>query len=223
MKRNIKLFALPFIVASLTSRVAGRPDGIEMSEDTSVDIVKIFDFTTGSEDQIDDWWEVSDTVREPGMSKAGFTIQKSRLFQRAVFFALINPQPNGAGFAGIKTNLSLELDKTGQGEGLLLQLRSQGDLKVWKVVMTNTEFSGETAPYSYEAKFRVTQDHKDFQRINIPFTDFQAYYRGALVPDAPPLKLEKIGTFGLQSFGGVYDEYKQSGVGSLEIDFIAMY
>ena len=64
MERKIKLFALLFIVAaSLTSRVAGGPDGIEMSQDTSVDIVKIFDFTTGSEDQINDWWEVSDTVR----------------------------------------------------------------------------------------------------------------------------------------------------------------
>ena len=158
------------------------------------------------------------------MSKASFTLQKSRLFQRAVFFALLNPQPNGAGFAGVKTNLSLELEQTGvEGEGLMLQLRSQGDLEVWKVVMTNSEFSGQTAPYTYEAKFRVTQEHQDFQRINIPFTDFQAYYRGALVLEAPPLQLEKIGTFGLQSFGGVYDEYKQSGVGSLEIDFIAMY
>ena len=64
MERKIKLFALLFIVAaSLTSRVAGGPGGIEMSRDTSVDIVKIFDFTTGSEDQINDWWEVSDTVR----------------------------------------------------------------------------------------------------------------------------------------------------------------
>jgi len=222
MKRNIELFTILFTVASWTSSVAAAgSDDKEMSEDT--DFVKIFDFTTASEDQLNDWWEVSDTVREPGMSKAAFTLQKSRLFQRAVFFALINPQPNGAGFAGIKTNLSLELDKTGEGQGLLLQLRSQGDLEVWKVVMTNSEFHGQTAPYTYEAKFRVTQDHKDFQRINIPFTDFQAYYRGALVPDAPPLQLEKIGTFGLQSFGGVYDEYKQSGVGSLEIDFIAMY
>ena len=157
------------------------------------------------------------------MSKAAFTLQKSRLFQRAVFFALLNPQPNGAGFAGIKTNLSLDLNETDGAEGLLLQLRSQGNLEFWKVVMTNSQFYGQTAPYTYEAKFRVSQDRNDFQGIKIPFTDFQAYYRGALVPDAPPLQLEKIGTFGLQTFGGVYDEYKQSGVGSLEIDFIAMY
>ena len=157
------------------------------------------------------------------MSKAAFTLQKSRLFQRAVFFALLNPQPNGAGFAGIKTNLSLDLNETDGAEGLLLQLRSQGNLEFWKVVMTNSQFYGQTAPYTYEAKFRVSQDRNDFQGIKIPFTDFQAYYRGALVPDAPPLQLEKIGTFGLQTFGGVYDEYKQSGVGSLEIDFIAIY
>ena len=89
--------------------------------------------------------------------------------------------------------------------------------------MTNSQFYSQTAPYNYEAKFRVAQDNEDFQRINIPLSDFQAYYRGALIPDAPPLQLEKIGTFGLQTFGGVYDEFKQSGVGSLEIDFIAMY
>lgn len=157
------------------------------------------------------------------MSKAAFTLQKSRLFQRAVFFALLNPQPNGAGFAGIKTNLTLDLEKTGVAEGLLLQLRAQGNLEFWKIVMTNSQFYSQTAPYNYEAKFRVAQDNEDFQRINIPLSDFQAYYRGALVPDAPPLQLEKIGTFGLQTFGGVYDEFKQSGVGSLEIDFIAMY
>ena len=40
--------------------------------------------------------------------------------------------------------------------------------------------------------------------------------------DAPPLDLAKIGIFGLQTFGGVYDEFKQSGVGALEIDFIAL-
>ena len=157
------------------------------------------------------------------MSKAAFTLQKSRLFQRAVFFALLNPQPNGAGFAGIKTNLTLDLEKTGVAEGLLLQLRAQGNLEFWKIVMTNSQFYSQTAPYNYEAKFRVAQDNEDFQMINIPLSDFQAYYRGALVPDAPPLQLEKIGTFGLQTFGGVYDEFKQSGVGSLEIDFIAMY
>jgi len=191
----------------------------------STEIVKIFDFNTGPFSP-ENWWEVSDTVREPGMSKASFSLQKSRLFQRAVFFALLNPQPNGAGFAGIKTNITFDLDSFNSTEGLILQLRSQGDINYWKVVMTNSEFYGETAPYTYEAKFLVSErnkESKEFESVNISFSDFQAYYRGSLVIDAPPLQLEKIGTFGLQAFGGVYDEYKQSGVGSLEIDFIAIY
>ena len=64
--------------------------------------------------------------REPGKSKASFVLQKSRLFQRAIFFALLNPQPNGAGFAGVKTNLSLDLGETGaESEGFLVQCRAQ--------------------------------------------------------------------------------------------------
>ena len=50
----------------------------------------------------------------------------------------------------------------------------------------------------------------------------QAYFRGSVVEDAPPLDLAKVGVFGLQTFGGVYDEFKQAGVGALEIDFIAL-
>ena len=64
--------------------------------------------------------------REPGKSKASFVLQKSRLFQRAIFFALLNPQPNGAGFAGVKTDLSLDLGEFGaQSEGLIVQCRAQ--------------------------------------------------------------------------------------------------
>merc|ERR1712071_367946 len=62
--------------------------------------VSLFDFTTPGAD-VGGWIESSDTVRVPGKSKALMVLQKARLFQRAVFFALLNPQPNGAGFAGI--------------------------------------------------------------------------------------------------------------------------
>ena len=64
--------------------------------------------------------------REPGKSKASFVLQKSRLFQRAIFFALLNPQPNGAGFAVVKTNLTLDLGEAGaQSEGFIVQCRAQ--------------------------------------------------------------------------------------------------
>ena len=63
----------------------------------------LFDFT--SLDHVDDWYEVSDTVREVGKSKATLVLQKTRMFQRAIFFALLNPQPNGACFAGMYHDL----------------------------------------------------------------------------------------------------------------------
>ena len=89
--------------------------------------------------------------------------------------------------------------------------------------MTNKEFSGQSADYSYEAKFQVKLNADEFEKVSLPFSDFQAYYRGSVVLDAPPLDLSKIGTFGLQTFGGVYDDFKQTGVGSLEMDFISVY
>ena len=154
------------------------------------------------------------------MSKAVFSLQKSKMFQRAIMFALINPQPNGAGFAGMKTDITFSAEEK---DGILLQLRGQGDLKYWKVVLTDSQFLGLTKLYTYEAKFTVNLDSSESETVRLPFSDFKAFYRGQEVPDAPQMDLQKIGAFGLQTFGGVYDQFKQNGVGSLEIDFVAFY
>jgi hypothetical protein len=37
-------------------------------------------------------------------------------------FALLNPQPNGAGFAGVRTNITGQLDQFQQKEGFLTQV-----------------------------------------------------------------------------------------------------
>merc|ERR1712156_919643 len=63
----------------------------------------LFDFTNENiTKDVSDWYEVSDTVRTVGMSKATIVLQKTQVFRRAVLFALLNPQPNGAGFANLK-------------------------------------------------------------------------------------------------------------------------
>ena len=217
---------------------------------TEAGVEKIFNFNSESEfsnEDIQAWYESSDTVRlvnfrlsrgifyllifsvphnidvprNAGMSKAVFSLQKSPMFQRAVMFAMINPQPNGAGFAGVKTNLSLA-GHDGK-EGVLLRVRGQGALQHWKVVLTDSEFLGLTKLYTYEAKFAVNLGSEEFQTIELPFSEFKAFYRGQEVPDAPVMDLKKIGAFGLQTFGGVYDEFKQRGAGSLELDFVAVY
>ena len=52
--------------------------------------------------------------------------------------------------------------------------------------------------------------------------DFKAYYRGKLDPTAPPLDSSNVVSFGIQAAGGVYEKDKQSGVGSIEIDWIKL-
>ena len=56
--------------------------------------------------------------------------------------------------------------------------------------------------------------------VTIPLDSFAFYYRGRLVPDAPALDTSDITRFGLQIYGGVYSDHKQSGVAALEIDWI---
>jgi len=198
-----------------TSSTTGGSDGTRM----------IFNFNSAAEFGPEDaaaWYESSDTVRTAGMSKASFSLQRSRLFQRAVVFALLNPQPNGAAFAGVKVDGAV----AGEGEdwaGLELRLRARGNLAYWKVVLTDSQFLGLTQLYTYEAKFPVETEAEQFTTVRLPFTQFRALYRGQEVEDAPPLDLQKIGAVGLQAFGGVYDQFKQSGVGSLELDYIALY
>jgi len=188
----------------------------------------LFDFTDPKifgEEEAASWWESSDTVRSAGMSKAVFSLQRSVRFQRAVLFAMINPQPNGAGFAGVKSNISFsEEDLKTKPQGFLLKLRGQGQLKYWKVVLTDSDQVGLPLVYTYEHKFPLNSlNNREMEEVHLPLTEFAAFFRGQQVEDAPPLDLTKIGAFGLQTFGGVYDDFKQSGVGTLEIDSISLY
>jgi len=213
---------LVLIVSILATSGVAKSADTKSGMDPSLEV--IFNFNSNAEFSSEDasaWYESSDTVRSAGMSKAVFSLQKSKVFQRAVMFAVINPQPNGAGFAGVKRNISLT-EHEGR-EGLILQVRGQGSLKYWKVVLTDSDLLGLTKLYTYEVKFPVNQESEDFEIVRLPFSDFKAFYRGQEIPDAPAMDLKKIGAFGLQTFGGVYDEFKQTGVGSLELDFVAFY
>ena len=61
----------------------------------------------------------------------------------------------------------------------------------------------------------------DFTEVTIPFSDFKPYFRGTgPLNDTKPLDLKHITRVGIQIYGGVYEDYKQSGVSSMEIDWI---
>jgi len=193
-------------------------DDIYMVEDDF-----IFDFTSANFTQVDiaAWTESSDTVREPGMSKASIVLQKSRLFQRMIFFAMLNPQPNGACFAG--SNVDISLGHLVNKDGIQIRCRSQGQLSHWKVVLKYTEDNRVNSLISYEQLFEMNLESEELEDIFLPFHQFKAYFRGDLIVDAPALDVQQVGRIGLQAYGGVYEDYKQSGTGSLEVDFIKAY
>lgn len=109
----------------------------------------MFDFTKN--DDVSNWQEQSDTVRSVGMSKAVFVIHQNSQFRRAIFFALLNPQLNGAGFAGIR---SLGLHDLRGYTKLQLYCRSQGQFNGFKVVLRHKGLNDEPN-YSFEQYFQV--------------------------------------------------------------------
>ena len=114
----------------------------------------LFDFTNGTV-AFDDWMEVSDTEREVGKSKGVLVPQTTQQFQRAIFFTLLNPQPNGAGFAGIVYRKK-PFDLTAF-QGLKLTVRAQGENFFYKAMLRHHNDESSLQP-SYEAFFEVRRE-----------------------------------------------------------------
>ena len=111
----------------------------------------MFDFTN-STSSVNDWIEISDTERDVGKSKGVFVEQKTEQFQKAIFFSLLNPQPNGAAFAGIAyRKKSFDLSSF---TGLNLSVRAQGENFVYKVILRHHNEQSSLQP-SYEIFFEV--------------------------------------------------------------------
>ena len=102
----------------------------------------------------------------------------------------------------------------------LLIFRSQGPNVTQWTLKLKTDISSERRT-SYNQNFApMFNNGKDFQTLHLPFEDFHEDFRGKVPPDEIPLNLAKIKSIGLQGFGGVYDDFKQNGPCTLEIDYI---
>ena len=105
---------------------------------------------------VEDWYEVSDTVRTQGSSKATIVLQKTQVFQRAIFFSLLNPLPSGACFAGMKVRKE-DYDFSGYS-GLLMQCRAQSqNQNSWELVLETNSSNDRFSSYSafFEVSFPV--------------------------------------------------------------------
>ncbi|KAF4519116.1 hypothetical protein B566_EDAN010538 [Ephemera danica] len=181
-----------FVTASDVQFVERSGQGLR-SFDMAANQNMIFDFTNVA--SVDNWTEMSDTVRTVGMSKAAM--------------------PNGAGFAGVRVVGNLDLSRY---QALKLRARAQGPNTHYKMVLRHRGEDQEPFP-TYENFF--TAPTGDFGEVELKLSDFVPYYRGRQVPDADPLEPARVTSLGLQVYGGVYAPTKQAGPGSLEIDWIA--
>lgn len=109
----------------------------------------LYDFTRNA--SISGWTEQSDTVRTVGQSKAVMVVHENTEYRRAVFFALLNPQSNGAGFAGVR---ALGMYYLAGYSKLQIRCRAQGQFNGYKIVLRHKNLNDEPN-YSFEQYFQV--------------------------------------------------------------------
>lgn len=97
------------------------------------------------------WSEQSDTVRSAGRSKATFDLYKTSVKQSAIFFSLLNPLPNGACFAGVRTSTQLDLEGY---QYISFTCKTTGSATIYKIVLRHNYLDNEPHP-TYEQKFKV--------------------------------------------------------------------
>ena len=74
----------------------------------------------------------------------------------------------------------------------------------------------------YQQEFEASKTNEDFEIATLKFKDFHQTIDGEINPNETPLNISDVRTFGFQAFGGVYDDFKQTGPGSLEIDYVKL-
>lgn len=109
----------------------------------------LFDFK--SLKSVDEWKESSDTVRTVGKSKATLVLQKTELFENAIFFSLLHPQSNGACFAGVRIPVMFNLS---DHKKITIRCRGEGENSRYKIVLKH---NGQTSnnDTTYEHIFQV--------------------------------------------------------------------
>lgn len=153
-----------------------------------------------------------------GMSKAAIVLFESATQKRAVFFALLNPQPNSACFAGVEIAYNPPLDFS-SFSNIDLELRGQGMFDTFKIVLQDSQ-SYLNSSLAFEQSFKVDMT-SEFSQITMPLDLFVCSYRGQKCSST--LQIRSIVSFGIQAAGGIYDDtIRQKGTASLEINYIVL-
>lgn len=161
----------------------------------------LFDFNTNGTSG--KWYTVNDDVMG-GISKSKFEVNEDGW---ATFSGVLSPDNNG-GFASVRA--TLEKNAKSKFDGVILRVR--GDGKTYKArFRTDRNFDG----YAYEASFQTEKN--TWKEFKIPFSEFNATFRGRILSDKPELESKNIEQIGLL----IAD--KQFGEFTVDIDWIKFY
>ena len=162
----------------------------------------IFDFKNS--DSLKPWQIINDTVMG-GVSESSLRAGGNGT---ALFTGTVSLK-NYGGFCSTSSRENKNYDFS-SSRGIEVHVR--GDGKTYKLTLkTDTSFNG----YAYQFSFATRKDQ--WVSVKAPFKDFIARFRGTTMPDAPPVKISEI-----KSFGFLLGD-KQEGPFSLEIEWMRAY
>jgi NADH dehydrogenase [ubiquinone] 1 alpha subcomplex assembly factor 1 len=149
-------------------------------------------------------WEIINDVIMGGHSESriNMTPEKTALFEGEVSLE------NDGGFASVRTDIGDHFLDGFKG----LSVRVRGDGKRYRLRVRTVD-----APegFAYQTSFVTQAD--TWLTLHMPFSAFEPFSRGVVVPNAPPLTRSDIRQIGLM----IAD--KQPGLFRLEIDWVKAY
>lgn len=147
-------------------------------------------------------WRIVNDVVMGGRSSSRLQLNSDG---NAVFLGEISLENNG-GFASAKNHEPLNIDGF---SAILLRVKGDGNRYSFRF---RTGEGSETHKWSYQAKFETKPD--EWIDVILPFSNFEATYRGSKPDDVPPPDFSSIHQFGFL----ISD--KQEGFFRLEIEEI---
>lgn len=151
------------------------------------------------------------TERKAGLSNATITFQNSHDDKSHILYVHLQPQPNGACFAGFKIQQPFDLSSFAK---LIITLQNLSENKSYYQLVLNTEDSQEKG-YDYQKPFTLTSNTT--QRITFQLSTFKTTRRGEPYPDAPDIDLSKITSIGIRIIGRAQQNIYQTGLYGLRL------
>lgn len=161
----------------------------------------LYDF---SDPQVAVGWTAINDVEMGGVSSGGMETTRDGT---AVFAGRVSLENNG-GFASVRSRPR----RCDLGAYSGVTMRFCGDGRRYKL---NLRTDSSRGGISYRTPFETRQGQ--WQTVHFPFTEFQASFRGRVVPEAPPLDPARITSI------GVLISDKQAGQFRLEIAWIGAF